>query len=455
MKAGWLAAGALVAALGLCGAGIEDRTYLTEPDDPARLIDPAYMRSNTCGAGKREASRMPAMRLQVAALDADRLAGLDPSGPPLWDNLGTVTFKISTTNPEAQRYFDQGLRLNYGFNHAEAVRSFRKAQRLDPACAMCFWGEALAFGPNINAPMEAEAVAPALAAVSKAQSLSAAATEKERLLIAAMARRYSADPGFKQSAGDLAFAVAMQEASSRFPADDDVAVLAAEALMNLSPWDYWADDKRTPKGRTADIVGLLERVLARNPSHPAAIHLYIHAVEASTTPERAEAGADRLARLAPGSGHLVHMPSHIFYRIGRYKDSLAVNIDAIAADEAYLRSIPGSMIVRGGYYPHNVHFLLVSAHMAGDARTALATADKLATVTPDEATRAFPWVQPIKAAPYFTYAHFRTPDLVLIQPAPPTEFSYALAARRWRSWATCHGRPPRPIPSPALPAGRI
>jgi tetratricopeptide (TPR) repeat protein len=437
MKAGWILAGALGAALAAGGAGFDgaappkDRSTNDSGAGAESLLDPAYAGANVCGARKRDAGRAPALRLQVAALDADRLAGLDPSGPPLWNNLGAVTSKISTAVPEAQRYFDQGLRLTYAFNHAEAVRSFRKAQRLDPGCAMCFWGEALAFGPNINAPMEAEAVAPALAAVAKAQSLAAGATEKEKVLIAAMARRYSAEPGFKQAAGDLAYAVAMEDAAERFPADDDVGALAAEALMNLSPWDYWAEDKRTPKGKTADTVKILERVLARNPNHPAAIHLYIHAVEASTTPERAEAGSDRLARLMPGSGHLVHMPSHIYYRIGRYKDSLAVNRDAIAADEAYLRSIQGSAIVRGGYYPHNVHFLLVSAQMAGDRATALAAADKLAVVTPDEAVRAFPWVQPIKAAPYFAWAQFHTLERVLDLAAPNAEFSYATAAWRY------------------------
>jgi tetratricopeptide (TPR) repeat protein len=431
--AGLLGAAVVAAVAGSATVGVPSATGETAArlSDAARLLDPAYVAGAICGKGGARAAGPTAMRFQVAALDADRMARLDPDGPPLFDNLGGVTYRVATANPQAQRYFDQGLRLVYAFNHAEAVRSFRKAQKLDPGCAMCFWGEALTFGPNINMPMAAEALKPALAAVERARALAAGAPEKERTLIAAMARRYSPDPTVPQAAGDLAFAVAMADAAGRYPDDDEIAVLYAESLMNLAPWDYWEADRKTAKGKMADGIGTLERVLARNPNHPAAIHLYIHAVEASDTPQRAEPGADRLATLMPGAGHLVHMPSHIYYRIGRYKDSLAVNREAIAADEAYLRAVKAEGLYPGGYYPHNVHFLMVSAQIMGEAATALAAADKLAAVATDQAARIVPWVQPIKAAPYFAYAQLAPPQQALALPEPAADLPFVVATWRY------------------------
>ena len=270
-----------------------------------------------------------------------------------------MTYPITTKNEMAQRYFDQGLRWSYAFNHPEAIRAFRKAQEIDPECAMCYWGEAFALGPNINAPMDPSAVEPAFAAVAKAQALAKGTSERERALIAALAERYAPDPRADRAALDSAYAEAMAEAAGQFPDDHGLAVLYADAVMNTSPWDYWEADGSTPKGSTGEAVQAVERVLAEDPDHTFAIHLYIHLVEASNTPERAEPYADRLGATMPGAGHIVHMPSHIYFRIGRYMDSLASNWAAVATDEFLLEQIGDAAGTYAySYYPHNVHFLL-------------------------------------------------------------------------------------------------
>ena len=349
------------------------------------------------------------------------------SEPPLWNNLGTLSYRISTANPRAQSYFDQGLRLAYAFNHLEAQRAFRMAQKLDPKCAMCFWGEALVLGPNINAPMGSSAVNPAWTAITRAKTIAKHASTKERALIEALAKRYAKNPKADRKHLDSAYAQAMGKLAARFSEDDEIAVLYAESLMDLSPWDYWEEEGRKPKGRTAEILKALEKVLARNPDHPGAIHYYIHMVEASDRPERAEPFARRLASLMPGAGHLVHMPGHLHYRLGRYLDALEANRAAIAADEAYLKETGAKGIYAQGYYPHNVHFLMVSAQMAGDGATALAAAEKLAGVMSDETVRAVPWTQPVKAAPYFAYVQFNEPESVLQLADPGPEFPYVQA----------------------------
>jgi tetratricopeptide (TPR) repeat protein len=346
---------------------------------------------------------------------------------PLLERLGSINLPISPASPEAQRYFDQGLALAYGFNHWEAGRAFRAAQALDPSCAMCFWGEALVLGPNINAPMDAAANAPALAAIAEAKRLAPAASEKEQALIAALATRYSADPAAERGALDQAYADAMQAVARQFPDDLDVATLYAEAIMDLTPWDYWADGGKTPKGRTADLVATLERVLKADPDHIGAIHLYIHAVEASDRPERAEPYADRLAAQNVSAGHLAHMPSHIYYRLGRYEDSLEINKAAVAADEEYLAKAKPEGIYSGTYYPHNIHFVLVSAQMAGDAATALDAAEKLGRSIPDDIARIVPWIQAVKAAPLFAHAQFSKPETVLALASPGDEFPHLKA----------------------------
>jgi tetratricopeptide (TPR) repeat protein len=346
---------------------------------------------------------------------------------PLWPGTDAVSYPVTTKSPQAQQYFNQGLMLAYGFNHAEARRSFQAAQRLDPTCAMCFWGEALVLGPNINAPMDPDTNGAAHAAITHALSLMQGASARERSLISALAKRYTNKPGVERSVLDASYADAMVAVAARFPVDAEVATLTAEALMDLTPWDYWEAGGGEPKGRTSDILKLLEGVLARNPDHPGAIHLYIHAVEASDRPERAEAYADRLASQKLGAGHLVHMPSHIYYRVGRYKDSLEVNKRAVAADEVFLKSGTGSGIYAGGYYPHNIHFLMVSAQMAGDGPTAITAAEKLEAAISDEVARTYPWVQPIKASPLFAHAQFSEPERILSLPRPTGSFPYVEA----------------------------
>src|SRR4051794_968774 len=247
------------------------------------------------------------------AAPAAGLTAYDEASPPLFGNLGQHTWAITTQKPEAQAFFDQGLRLAYGFNHAEARRAFRQAQRLDPSCAMCSWGEAYVLGPNINVPMEASANAPALAALERAQALATHASDKEQALIAALAKRYSADPQADRAARDKAWADALGDVAQRFPEDIEIAVLHAEAMMDTQPWDYWTDGGRQAKGRANAIVADLERAMANNPDHPGAIHLYIHAVEASDRPERAEAGADRLGALIPRGGAGGAIPGPLLY----------------------------------------------------------------------------------------------------------------------------------------------
>lgn len=357
---------------------------------------------------------------------ADTAAYVD-SKPPLWNHLGTLSYPVTTAEGRAQQYFDQGLRLTYAFNHLEAQRAFRQAQKLDPHCAMCFWGEALVLGPNINAPMEPTAATPAWKALTRAKALAKGASPRERALIAALAQRYAQHPPADRKPLDAAYAQAMGKLAAKFPEDDEIAVLYAESLMDLSPWDYWEDGGRKPKGRTAEILQVLEKVLARNPDHPGAIHYYIHMVEASDRPERAEPYAERLARLMSGAGHLVHMPGHLYYRLGRYRDALEANRAAIAQDEAYLKETGVQGLYAQGYYPHNVHFLMVSAQMAGDGPTAIAAADRLAGLISDEAVRSVPWLQPVKAAPYFAHAQFGAPETVLKLADPGSEFPYVRA----------------------------
>jgi tetratricopeptide (TPR) repeat protein len=354
------------------------------------------------------------------------------SDPPLWDGLGMLSYKITTASAEAQAYFDQGLRLAYAFNHGEAQRAFRKAQKLDPACAMCAWGEALVLGPNINLPMQDDAVAPAFAAAERARALAATASPREQALIAALATRYADNPKADRAALDAAYATAMAKVAAAYPDDNEIAVLYAESVMDLSPWNYWQPGGHAPNAQSVPIVPTLERVLAKDPNHAGAIHFYIHAVEASDRPERALPYADRLRGAVPGAGHLVHMPSHIYYRVGRYLDALADNKTAAAVDEKYLADTSAPMgVYRLGYYPHNVHFVLASAQMAGDAATVIAAAEKLRGLIPDEVARGIAMVHPVKAAPYFAHAQFSTPETILALPDPGDDIPYVKAMWRY------------------------
>ncbi|MEX0872388.1 MAG: hypothetical protein WDZ65_11240, partial [Aquisalimonadaceae bacterium] len=310
---------------------------------------------------------------------------------PLYDDLGDHHVPITTDVPEAQRYFDQGMRLAYAFNHEEAIRSFQEAARRDPACAMCYWGIALAYGPNINLPMPPEAVAPAFAALERAQALAGDVSPREQDYIRALSERYAQPAPEDRSSLDQAYAEAMGDVSEQHPQDLDAATLYAEALMNLTPWDYWTADNQ-PRPQTRVLLSQLERVVEADPDHPGACHYYIHAVE-SAYPERAVPCAERLAELMPGAGHLVHMPAHIYIRVGRWDDAIEANKHAVHADESYISDRNVSGFYPAMYYPHNYHFLAFAAMMAGRPGTALEASDNLGQVVDVAAAREVPELQ--------------------------------------------------------------
>jgi tetratricopeptide (TPR) repeat protein len=390
------------------------------------VLDPVRQARSICGAGPEGRAALRMRLLAAGALVGPLAEAGDAIA--LYPDLAEVRFPVTAAGDPARRYFNQGLMLGYGFNHAGAVRSFREAQRLDPDCAMCWWGEAVALGPNINAPMDDRDRPAALAALRRAQALADRATPVERALIEAAARRYSADPAADRAALDAAYADAMLALAERFPAHDEVAVLAAEAAMNTTPWNYWEADRRTPVGRSGAAVALVERVLARDPGHPQAAHLYIHLLEAGD-PARAEAAADRLAALPSSAAHLVHMPSHIYMVRGRYADSIRVNVAAVRADEVWIRASNDRGFVRYGYYPHNVHFIVASAQMAGDMTTAIEEARRLRTLLDPETSARIGWIQAIDAAPYLAMAQFASPDAILAMPEPDPRLPYAAAMR--------------------------
>jgi tetratricopeptide (TPR) repeat protein len=360
------------------------------------------------------------------------------SRTPLFENLGAHHHPITTSSAETQRYFDQGLRLSYAFNHAEAIRSFRQGAALDPDCAMCYWGVAFASGPNINAPITEDAARDAFQAIGEARTRASRASEREQAYIEALASRYASDPKAERQPLDTAYAAAMRDVSARFPDDLDAATLFAQSLMDTSPWSYWNIDG-TPRTFTQEVLATLESVLSRQPDHVGAIHLYIHAVEASPNPGRAEPFADRLAALAPGAGHLVHMPAHIYLRVGRYADASAANQDAIKADEAYFAGDAAShnMTYEVGYAPHNFHFLVMSASMEGrsaDAsKAAAAVRDRMhGDMLRDPSMGGM--VQHMSLAPLFVKLRFGEWSEVLAEPAPPNDLPFMTAM-----WHTARG----------------
>jgi tetratricopeptide (TPR) repeat protein len=351
--------------------------------------------------------------------------------PVRFDNLGDYRRAVTTKWPEAQVYFDQGLRLTYGFNHSEAQAAFREAVRLDPSCAMCYWGLALTYGSNYNSPTDADRERGALEAVTQAQTLVAAAgTDRERALIGALAARHSAAAGADRAALDRAYADAMREVARRFPDDLDAGTFFADALMNLRPWSLWTAEGAAQPG-TEEIVATLERVLAANPRHPGANHLYIHAVEASPDPRRAEAAADRLLGLMPGAGHMVHMPSHIYFRIGRYADAASANVAAVAADRAYFTKSTPSPIYRMMYYPHNLDFVWHAAGMEGRGAECVRAARDFSAGVPTDVVLEMPDMETAMAAPLLAQALFARWDAVLAEPAPPARMLYVTGAWRY------------------------
>ncbi len=343
---------------------------------------------------------------------------------PLYSDLGSYSHPITTQSPLAQQYFDQGIRLVFGFNHDEARRAFEQAVRLDPDAAMAYWGIAYTLGPNYNLPADPERDRQAWEAVRGAQAKAAGASEIERGYIAAIATRYAKDAPADRRSLDEAYANAMRELSQRHPEDLDAATLYAEAMMDLRPWNLWTHDGQ-PQPGTLEIVATLESVLARNPDHPGANHYYIHAVEASNDPARGLPSADRLGALVPGAGHLVHMPSHIYIRTGRYGDATDTNARAVAVDEKYIReqNPPGPYAMM--YYPHNIDFIYASAAFDGRSASAIEAADKLVGKIHFEMIPQMPMLEGFVPRPLFARLRFGKWEDILKQPAPPADLPYA------------------------------
>jgi tetratricopeptide (TPR) repeat protein len=363
--------------------------------------------------------------LSACASPGDRrsIESAHDNAPPLFDNLGTLHHPISTSSPKAQQYFDQGLRLVFAFNHEEAINSFKEAARLDPKAAMPYWGIALALGPNINLPMSAEAGKHAYEAMQKARALASNATPEERAYIDALAVRYTAEPQETREQLDAAYADAMGKVWARYPNDADAGALYAEAMMDQQPWDYWTSDGQ-PKGNATQIVATLERTLELNPNHPGACHYYIHAVEASSNPKRALPCARRLPDLAPGAGHLVHMPGHIYLRLGMYQEAVERNVHAAAVDHDYLEHRKLTGVYPVGYYPHNVHFLWTALSMEGRSKEAMKTARDLQQLVPWDMAAKVPALEDFAPTVLFTLVRFGKWDEVLTVPKPPAELVY-------------------------------
>ena len=357
-------------------------------------------------------------------------------GAVLLDGLGDYSFPVTSDHPEVQRWFDQGLALAYGFNHDAAERAFLKAAELDPDCAMCWWGAALVLGPHVNAAMDPADSADAWHRLQRAIVLAPTASAREQAFITALSARYAEQPPADRRPLDEAYAAATRVMVAQRPDDPDAAVLHAEALMDLQPWDYY-DAALQPKGHTAEVVERLESVMARHPGHAGALHLYVHAVEASANPERGAAAADRLRDLVPGSGHLVHMPAHIYARVGRWHDAVLANQRAIEADDAYLAICRGNVqgVYPLGYVPHNHHFLWFAASMEGNSALAAEAARHTAERTgiPDLMRQpGYAGLQHYWMTPWFERVRFgRWDDIAgLANPAPDLPYVTAI----W-SWA--------------------
>jgi tetratricopeptide (TPR) repeat protein len=349
---------------------------------------------------------------------------------PLLKNIGGLHRPVSSSVPDAQKYFDQGLTLLYAFNHLESERSFRQVAQLDPNCAMAYWGQALALGPNINDPApDPEREQNAYQAVQKAQSLVENASASERALIAALATRYAPQPD--RQALNLAYAEAMAKVAEAYPDDPDIQVLYADALMNTTPWDYWLKGGE-PKPLTRKVLAALDRVMEKHPNHPGAHHFHIHAVEA-VDPDRAEASADKLGGLVPVAGHLVHMPGHIYIRVGRYEDAAEANRKAILADESYITQCRAQGLYPIGYYPHNIHFLWAALTMQGHGNEAMETARKAASKHTHEHMHqpGFGFPHLLSAVPAFALVRFGKFEEVLALPQPHESMQFARGIRHF------------------------
>ncbi len=353
----------------------------------------------------------------------------EEEGMPLLGNLGDFHRAITTDSEEAQAYFDQGLVLAYGFNHELAIKSFQEALKHDPNCAMCYWGIAWALGPNINLPMDPALNGDAWAALQQAQALAADASPVEQAFIEALAARYSEEAPENRADLDLAFAEAMGAVAEAYPDDADALAIYAESMMDLMPWNFWTADGE-PTKYTEQILATLEAALAIDPNHPAANHYYIHATEASTDPGRALKSAERLETLVPGAGHLVHMPAHTYWRVGRYADAVRANQHAAHTDEtaAAGRPDPGTYnFYSVAYYPHNIHFESIAAGMMGDSTTAIDAARRLVDAIPEQAYLDLPFFEDFRPMPYQALVRFGRWDEMVDEPAPGEQLPFATA----------------------------
>jgi tetratricopeptide (TPR) repeat protein len=382
------------------------------------LTAAAVLWAGAAAAQQHDMSKMTGMSMGLPPMPSIYAGQADKPGAPVFKGLGAHKMKVTAT-PEAQAFFDQGVNLVFGFNHAEAIRSFREAARLDPNCAMCWWGVAYALGSNINLPMPDDAVPAAWLALKNAQALAPNASKREQAWIAALSKRYAEKTGADRAALNAAFAAAMGDLAAKYPEDLDAQTFWAESMMDTQPWDYWDADGKTPKGAGAAIVATLEKVIAEAPEHPGALHLYIHAVEASTTPERAEAAADKLLKLMPGAGHVVHMPSHIYYRVGRYADAAAANEAAALVDEAYITACKAQGFYPAGYYGHNIHFLWTSAEMEGRYQAAIDASRRLVkAVDAPNLSKQLSIAELYNFTPTVTLLRFGKYREILAEPAP-------------------------------------
>lgn len=358
------------------------------------------------------------------------------AGAPLFNGMGDFHRVIDTKDAGAQRYFDQGMVLSFGFNHAESIRSFRAAQKLDPNCAMCFWGEALATGPNINVTAKGKAVmspdeqTAAWAALEKAKAVAASKPQVEQDLIDALGKRYAPAPVEDREAFDRAYAEALGALVAKYPEDSDIAAMYGEAWMNTMPWNYWSD-ATTPRPEIAPVLAALEKTIARSPKHPLALHLYLHAMEASADAKKAEAAADALYPLVPGSGHLVHMPAHIYWRVGRYNDAAEANIAAAKIDEDYIRQCNAQGFYPAMYYPHNIHFLWSAASMQGQSKVAIEAGRKLADNVSLEQIDQFPTVEFFKTIPLLSLVQFGRWDEIMAESQPRADLGFSNAIWRY------------------------
>ena len=355
------------------------------------------------------------------------------TGASLYGGFGDYTRRVTTNTPKAQEWFDQGMQLLYGFNHDEAIRAFTEAAAQDPECAMAYWGIAHANGMNINDPeMTRERSRDAYSAASRAMELIDNVTPKERALINAINARYDWPPPRDRFHLEEAYAEAMGVAWDSFPNDPDIGALYAESLMDLQPWDYWTDDG-DPVGRIEEVVETLERVMAMRPDHAGANHFYIHAVEASNDPDRAVPAAERLAKLVPAAGHLVHMPAHIYIRVGRYTDAAIANELAITADRAYFEVSAKEKGFYQLYYGHNLHFLAFASMMEGRYETAILAARDLESEISESFIRERPeLIEGIMSTSLHVMIRFGKWEEILNEPEPA---QFRLLSRAVRLYA--------------------